>query len=69
MASKKEKKLMAAEEKRAAQLGITREELLDRNVPELGFDGNGERRCTYGSREFIVTITPNMDFAVFEAKT
>lgn len=69
MASKKEKKAMAAEEKIAAQLGITREELLDRNVPDLGFDGNGERRFDYGARSFIVTITPNMDFAVFEAKS
>ena len=66
MASKKEKKIIAAEEKKAAQLGITREQFLDRNVPDLGFDANGERRFEYGARSFIVTITPNMEFAVYE---
>lgn len=50
----------------ASQLGITREELADRIVPDLGFDGNMERLFDYGERKFVVTITTALEIEVFE---
>ncbi len=58
----------AALEFAASQLGITREELADRIVPDLGFDNKMERFFDYGVRKFIVTITPALEIEVFEAK-
>lgn len=48
----------------ASQLGMTREELSDRIVPDLGFDERMERQFDYGSRSFIVTITPELEIQV-----
>ena len=50
----------------ASQLGITREELADRIVPDLGFDGNMERLFDYGERKFVVTITTALEIEIFE---
>ncbi len=50
----------------AAQLGISREELADRIVPDLGFDGNGERSFDYGERKFRVAITPALEIEVYD---
>lgn len=50
----------------AGQLGITREELADRIVPDLGFDGKMERVFDYGERKFIVTMTTALEIEVFE---
>lgn len=50
----------------AAQLGLTREELEDKIVPDLGFDENMERHFDYGERSFTVTITPALEIAVFD---
>ena len=50
----------------AAQLGLTREELEDKIVPNLGFDENMERRFDYGERSFTVTITPALEIEVFD---
>ncbi len=50
----------------AGQLGITREELADRIVPDLGFDEKMERIFDYGERKFIVTITTTLEIEVFE---
>ena len=50
----------------AEQLGITREELADRIVPDLGFDENMERQFDYGERKFRVTITPSLEIQVFD---
>lgn len=50
----------------AAQLGLTREELEDKIVPDLGFDENMERRFDYGERCFTVTITPALEIEVFD---
>ncbi len=58
----------AALEFAASELGITREELADRIVPDLGFDEKMERRFDYGARAFLVTITPALEIEVFEAK-
>jgi len=58
----------AALEFAASELGITREELADRIVPDLGFDEKMERIFDYGTRAFLVTITPALEIEVFEAK-
>lgn len=50
----------------AAELGITREELSDRIVPDLGFDGNMERTFDYGNRIFKVMLTPTLDVEVYD---
>lgn len=50
----------------AGQLGITREELADRIVPDLGFDENMERIFDYGERKFKVAITPALEIEVFD---
>ncbi len=50
----------------AAQLGVSREELADRIVPDLGFDGNGERSFDYGERQFKVVITPALEMEVYD---
>ena len=58
----------AALEFAASELGITREELADRIVPDLGFDEKMERLFDYGTRAFLVTLTPALEIEVFEAK-
>ena len=50
----------------ASELGITREELSDRIVPDLGFDENMERIFDYGERIFKVRITQTLDFEVYD---
>ena len=64
----KQVKAAAAEalEFAAAELGITREELSDRIVPDLGFDENMERTFDYGERIFRVILTPALDIEVYD---
>lgn len=50
----------------AAQLNLTREELADRIVPDLGFNENMERTFDYGERKFKVTITPALEIEIFD---
>ena len=50
----------------AAELGITREELSDRIVPNLGFDETMQRIFDYGERIFKVMLTPALDFEVYD---
>ena len=52
----------------AKQRGISREELADRIVPDLGFDEKMERKFDYGGRKFLVTITPALEIEVFDEK-
>ncbi len=52
----------------AEQLGITREELEDRIVPDLGFDGQMERIFDYGRRTFRVVLTPALTLEVYDEK-
>ncbi len=52
----------------AAELGITREELSDRIVPDLGFDENMQRIFDYGERTFKVMITPALEVEVYDEK-
>jgi len=64
----KQVKAAAAEalEFAAAELGITREELSDRIVPDLGFDENMERMFDYGVRTFKVMLTPALEIEVYD---
>lgn len=48
----------------AQQLGLTREELADRIVPDLGFDEKHERKFDYGERSFTVAITPALEMEI-----
>lgn len=49
----------------AARLGISREELEDRIVPDLGFDERMERTFDYGSRRFTVRLTLSLEAEVY----
>ena len=50
----------------ASQLGLTREQLEDKIVPNLGFDDHMERQFDYGPRSFTVTITPALEVEIFD---
>ncbi|MDE7182890.1 MAG: DUF4132 domain-containing protein, partial [Lachnospiraceae bacterium] len=50
----------------AQELGITREELSDRIVPDLGFDERMERTVDYGGRLFKIRISSALDIEVFD---
>lgn len=52
----------------AKELGITKEELEDRIVPDLGFDDRMERSFDYGSRSFKVALTPTLELLVFDGE-
>ena len=66
------KQVRAAAEKAldyaASQLGITKEELADRIVPNLGFDEHMRRTFDYGERKFTVTVTTALEIEVFDEK-
>lgn len=49
----------------AEQLGISRDELEDRIVPNLGFDHKMEQIFDYGSRTFRVYLNPSLELEVF----
>lgn len=49
----------------AKQLGITREELEDKIVPDLDFDERGERIFDYGTRTFRVKLTPELKLEIY----
>lgn len=51
----------------AKTLGITREELKDRIVPNLGFSKNRECIFDYGSRQFRGVLTGNLEVILFDA--
>lgn len=50
----------------AEQLGITREELEDKIVPNLGFDQRMERIFDYGKRQFKVLLTTALSLEVYD---
>ncbi len=50
----------------AEQLGINREELADRIVPDLGFNDNLHRTFDYGTRRFQVVLTPALEVEVYD---
>ncbi|MCM1237319.1 MAG: DUF4132 domain-containing protein, partial [Ruminococcus flavefaciens] len=52
----------------AGQLGITKDELEDRIVPDLGFDEHMERIFDYGKRQFKAVLTPALSIEVYDDK-
>ena len=50
----------------AEQLGITKAELEDRIVPNLGFDERMERVFDYGTRSFRVLLTPALELEIYD---
>lgn len=50
----------------AEQFGLTYEELLDRSVPNFGFDEKGERIFNYGKRRFLARITSECKLEVLD---
>ena len=50
----------------ASQLGITKEELEDRIVPDLGFDERMEQTVDYGTRSFRVVLTSTLELEVYD---
>ncbi len=49
----------------AKELGISREELEDRIVPDLGFDARSEQHFDYGTRSFTIRLMPSMELEVY----
>ncbi|MDE5884609.1 MAG: DUF4132 domain-containing protein [Oscillospiraceae bacterium] len=58
----------AALQQAANVLGITREELADKIVPDLGFDENLCRVFDYGTRQFQVYLTPALELEIYEGE-
>ncbi len=52
----------------AEQLGLTKEELEDKIVPDFGFNEKGERTFDYGDRYFTVILTPSFELQVVDAE-
>ncbi len=57
---------MAAMDCAAQELGISREELEDRIVPDLGFDERMERVFDYGPRTFTVRLAPALQTEIYD---
>lgn len=52
----------------AVQLGISRDEMEDRIVPDLGFDEQMEQIFDYGNRQFKVVLTLALTLEVYDDK-
>ncbi len=52
----------------ASSLGISRAELEDRIVPNLGFDESFKRIFDYGTRSFSVYLTPALELEVYDGE-
>ncbi|MDE6780823.1 MAG: DUF4132 domain-containing protein [Ruminococcus sp.] len=52
-------------DKAAELLGITKEELADRIVPDMGFDDKMCRVFDYGKRQFNVYLTPTLEIEIY----
>lgn len=52
----------------AEQMGLTRDEMEDRIVPDLGFDEHMERIFDYGKRQFKAVLTPALSIEVYDGK-
>ncbi len=50
----------------AEQLGISRAELEDKIVPNLGFDEKMEQTFDYGTRTFRVVLSPSLELDIFD---
>ncbi len=49
----------------AGELGISRDELEDRIVPDLGFDSRAEQIFDYGKRSFTIRLMPSLELEVY----
>lgn len=49
----------------AKELGISKEELEDRIVPDLGFDARSEQHFDYGTRSFTARLMPSMELEIY----
>ncbi len=56
----------AALQNTASLLGISREELEDRLVPDLGFDSKMEQMFDYGSRKFTVRLNQALEMEIYD---
>ncbi len=52
----------------ASALGISREQLEDRIVPNLGFDEEFKHTFDYGTRTFQVYLTPSLELQVYDSE-
>ncbi len=50
----------------AQQLGVDPEDLSDRIVPNLGFNNRAEKEFDYGSRHFMVRLSPDLKPVIFD---
>ncbi len=48
----------------AEHQGITRDELMDRLIPDFGFSREGTLQLDYGPRQFTVELSPNLELSV-----
>ncbi|MBN2693976.1 DUF4132 domain-containing protein [bacterium] len=48
----------------ARRFNLTKEELLDKIIPDFGFSPNGKKLLSYGTRVFELTITPDLDLSI-----
>lgn len=51
----------------AQQLGLSRDELEDRIVPDLGFDERMEQVIDYGARTFRAVLSPSLEIDIFDS--
>ncbi len=49
----------------AKELNFSKDELLDKIIPDFGFDINGKLELDFGTRKFILKLTPE-DFMIFD---
>ena len=50
----------------AKSFGVTEDVLADRIVPTLGFDDKGQQVLDYGTRQFTVTLMPDLSLTIFD---
>lgn len=55
-------------EKASELLGITKEELSDKIVPDMNFDEKMCRTFDYGNRKFNVYLTPNLEIEIYNGE-
>ncbi len=53
---------------RAKQLGLTKEDLVDRLVPDLGLDPDGSTRFDYGQRAFAMVVGDDLAPVIVDAQ-
>lgn len=49
----------------ARELGLSKEEIEERMIPDLGFDAKREQKFDYGTRSFTVRLMPSLELEVY----